>query len=167
MAAISTSLKTGAANHNLGLFTKGHGGLADRHHHYSGPSGYYHHYDHHHSWVYKFFLNAILTPYSIFVFSGGKSKHKRSIAISALTLLAFLFFLNILQNCTLESINPTTPTIIVVTTPPPAAALISRYREADESEFANVSRSDKNAPEDALRRDKITNAHSNKKFRGK
>lgn len=45
MAAISTSLKTGA-NHNFGIFTKGHGGGLDRHH-YSGPSGgTYHHYEH-------------------------------------------------------------------------------------------------------------------------
>lgn len=60
----------------------------------------------------------------------------------------------------------TTPTVIVVTTPAPTAAYISRYREAEEQEFSNISRSDKNI--DKLRKyEKISNSHrQNKKLKG-
>lgn len=55
----------------------------------------------------------------------------------------------------------TTPSIIVVTTaaPPTAGAYISRYREAEENEFSNISRSDKNIDNIFHQREKISNAH--------
>lgn len=57
----------------------------------------------------------------------------------------------------------TTTGIIVVTTAAPTA-LISRYREAEEKDFTNISRSDKNV-ETLTKRDRINNTHrKNKNF---
>ncbi|KAL3265975.1 hypothetical protein HHI36_010164 [Cryptolaemus montrouzieri] len=81
-----------AANQEV-LTTVATSGLLDRNHYSSsGHSGGG--YQHHH-------------------YSSGKKK-KRSIAMSALTLLSFLFFLNILQNCIQEHINQMNPTMIVM-----------------------------------------------------
>ncbi|XP_045480259.1 uncharacterized protein LOC123684831 [Harmonia axyridis] len=41
-------------------------------------------------------------------------KKKKSIAMNTLTLLSFLFFLNMLQNCIQEHINQMNPTTIVI-----------------------------------------------------
>lgn len=48
---------------------------------------------------------------------GGKAKHhhhkSNSVAVSALTLLAFLFFLNLLQSCLREQMETMNPTVSV------------------------------------------------------
>lgn len=54
---------------------------------------------------------------------GGKSK----IALTALTLLSFLFFLNILQNCLQEHMDAMNPQQVVI-----MQARIKQIREADK-----------------------------------
>ncbi|XP_044749005.1 uncharacterized protein LOC123309799 [Coccinella septempunctata] len=51
--------------------------------------------------------------YHHYHYSSGKKK-KKSIAMTALTLLSFLFFLNILQNCIQEHMNQMNPTVMVM-----------------------------------------------------
>ncbi|CAH1995037.1 unnamed protein product [Acanthoscelides obtectus] len=55
----------------------------------------------------------------------GSKKSNRSIALSALTLLAFLFFLHILQQCLQEQMDNMTPQMVVM------QATINAAREAE------------------------------------
>ncbi|KAK4887025.1 hypothetical protein RN001_003296 [Aquatica leii] len=74
--------------------------------HYSGPSGGAYHQHHH-----IFHHSNSGSGHSYSDHDGGK---KKSIALSALTLLAFLFFLNILQNCLEEQMVASTASTQVV-----------------------------------------------------
>uniref|UniRef100_A0A1B0DF25 Uncharacterized protein n=1 Tax=Phlebotomus papatasi TaxID=29031 RepID=A0A1B0DF25_PHLPP len=48
-------------------------------------------------------------------YSSGRKSGKGSGALSALTLLAFLFFLNLLQSCLKEHMDAMNPTVMVMT----------------------------------------------------
>lgn len=97
-----------------------------------------------------------------FKISCRSGKGKRSVALSALTLLAFLFFINILQNCIDDHMNQLQPPeVIVITTPAPAAAaLFSRYREAEENNYSNMTLKEIKTKNDYRKRGKMTNGHT-------
>ncbi|XP_058840162.1 uncharacterized protein LOC131695685 [Topomyia yanbarensis] len=55
------------------------------------------------------------THHPTFHFSSPKSKKGKGAALSALTLLAFLYFLNMLQSCLKEHMDTMNPTVMVMT----------------------------------------------------
>ncbi|GJQ64992.1 hypothetical protein Trydic_g7154 [Trypoxylus dichotomus] len=61
------------------------------------------------------------------------SSGKKSIALTALTLLAFMFFLNILQNCLQDQMSTSQPTQVMV-----LSSRLKQPKEADERKDEQV-----------------------------
>lgn len=78
-------------------------------------------------------------------YGSGKSKKKSGTALSALTLLAFLFFLNLLQSCLKEHINAMNPTVLVMTAGSRHSSLpIDRFDYEDVEEESREMSNDHN-----------------------
>ncbi|EFA02649.1 hypothetical protein TcasGA2_TC008370 [Tribolium castaneum] len=66
---------------------------------------------------------------------GSKGGGKHSIALTALTLLAFLFFLNILQNCLQEHMDEMNPQVVVMQAKIQETRQIEAQKRKGESEL--------------------------------
>lgn len=71
--------------------------------------------------------------------SSSKGGGKHSIALTALTLLAFLFFLNILQNCLQEHMDEMNPQVVVMQARIEDVRQIEAEKRKGETEITNSS----------------------------